>query len=78
MDCKDCTRYSSEHGKCLDGKVNPHRWEIAVSVANVYGLRSICVFNDYRERLVNCRGNKLPKDPGASAPSRPDAQRRLE
>ncbi len=30
-------------------------WEESVNVANVLGVRAICVFNDYRERLVGSR-----------------------
>lgn len=55
MECRDCARWDPDGRKCLDGKVNPHNWEAAVSVAQVFGLRSICIFNDYRERLVNSR-----------------------
>ncbi|MEZ0326464.1 MAG: hypothetical protein ACAH95_11210 [Fimbriimonas sp.] len=53
--CRDCARYDLEAEKCLDGKVNPPSWEIAVTVSQVLGLRSICVFNDHRERLVRAR-----------------------
>jgi hypothetical protein len=35
--------------------VNPLSWEQSVNVANVLGVRSICIFNDYRERLVGSR-----------------------
>ncbi len=55
MDCRDCARYDKENTKCLDGKVNPLRYEHAVSVAQVMGLRCICVFNDHRQRLVDVR-----------------------
>ncbi len=55
MECRDCARWDSEARKCRDEKVNPHSWEVAVSVSQVLGLRSICVFNDFRERLVNSR-----------------------
>lgn len=55
MYCQDCARYDAEAKKCLDGKVNPQSWEIAVTVSQVVGLRSICVFNDYRERLLRSR-----------------------
>lgn len=65
MECRDCARWDSENRKCLDGKLNPHGWEVAVSVAQVFGLRSICVFNDYRERLVNSR---KPPEKTAHAP----------
>jgi hypothetical protein len=39
----------------MDGKVNPPDWETAVSVSQILGLRSICMFNDHRERLVRAR-----------------------
>ncbi|HVL37911.1 MAG TPA: hypothetical protein VM328_00845 [Fimbriimonadaceae bacterium] len=55
MYCRDCARYDEENRRCRDGKINPEKWETAVHVANVLGLRSICVFNDHRERLVWAR-----------------------
>ncbi len=55
MYCQDCPIYDKESRKCRDGKVNPQSWGQAVDVSQVLGLRSICVFNDYRERLVQCR-----------------------
>ncbi|MBI1755637.1 MAG: hypothetical protein HY248_04030 [Fimbriimonas ginsengisoli] len=65
MYCRDCPRYDGEASRCRDGKVNPPDWETAVNVANVLGLRSICVFNDHRERLVNCRGQQMQPESGA-------------
>ena len=56
MYCRDCARYDLENKRCRDSKVNPQDWETAVTVAQVLGLRSICVFNDHRERLVRARG----------------------
>jgi len=58
MDCRDCARWNAETSKCLDEKVNPPKWELAVTVSQIYGLRAICPFNDHRERLVRAR--KLP------------------
>ncbi len=55
MYCRDCARYDLDAEKCLDGKINPPSWEMAVTVSQVLGLRSICVFNDHRERLVRAR-----------------------
>jgi hypothetical protein len=55
VDCRDCARFDLETRKCLDKKVNPKSWGQSVDVANVLGVRSICVFNDYRERLVRSR-----------------------
>jgi hypothetical protein len=53
--CRDCPRYDSDAERCRDGKVNPESWENAVSVSQIMGLRSICIFNDYRERLIAAR-----------------------
>ena len=53
--CRDCPRWDDEKGRCLDGKVNPQKYSMAVEVANVLGVRSICMFNDYRERLIRGR-----------------------
>lgn len=55
MECRDCARYDKDTAKCRDGKLNPQHWKQAVEVSQVFGLRSICVFNDYRERLVGAR-----------------------
>jgi hypothetical protein len=60
MDCRDCPRYDAEARRCRNGKVNPRDWETAVNVANVMGVRSICLFNDHRERLVQSRAGRLP------------------
>jgi hypothetical protein len=60
MLCRDCVRFDAESERCLDRKVNPQRWETAVNVAQVIGLRSICVFNEHRERLIACRKTDPP------------------
>ena len=62
MYCRDCARWDDEAERCRDGKVNPPNLETAVSVANVLGVRSICVFNDYRERLVRSRLQQAQPD----------------
>lgn len=36
-------------------RVNPTRWSAAVEVANVLGVRAICPFNDFREKLLMSR-----------------------
>jgi hypothetical protein len=64
--CRVCALYDPEGKRCKDGKVNPQNWEMAVTVAQVHGLRSICAFNDYRERLVRSR-----------TPMQSDEQRRI-
>jgi hypothetical protein len=53
--CRDCARYDPETEKCRDRKLNPQDWEMAVNVAQIFGLRAVCIFNDYRERLVESR-----------------------
>ncbi|HRJ26450.1 MAG TPA: hypothetical protein PLO61_02930 [Fimbriimonadaceae bacterium] len=55
MTCPDCPRYDPDRATCKDGKVNPRTWGQAVDVANHLGVRSICLFNDHRERLVRSR-----------------------
>lgn len=59
MYCRDCVRYDGENAKCLDGKINPPRYEQAVSAAQLMGVRAICTFNDHRERLVAVRSGSL-------------------
>jgi hypothetical protein len=56
--CRDCPRWDDEKSRCQDGKVNPQKYSMAVDVANVLGVRSICVFNDYRERLIRGRSTQ--------------------
>lgn len=55
MKCKDCVRFNPDTEKCKDQKLNPHNWETAVNVAQTHGVRTICIFNDFRERLVHNR-----------------------
>jgi hypothetical protein len=55
MRCQDCVRFDSSTESCKDQKLNPPNWETAVSVAQTHGARSICIFNDYRERIIHNR-----------------------
>lgn len=55
MYCQDCTRWDPDLARCRDSKLNPQTWEEAVNVAQVLQIRSICVFNDFRERLLRVR-----------------------
>lgn len=55
MHCQDCPRYDPDKNVCKDGKLNPLRWDQAVEIANIFGARAVCVFNDHRERLVRTR-----------------------
>jgi hypothetical protein len=59
MRCRDCHRFDQETETCRDSKLNPARWEEAVEVGQIYGIRSICTFNDYRERLIAARANPV-------------------
>ena len=61
MDCRDCARYDENRSRCMDGKVNPKRYEHALEASQVLGLRAICVFCDHRERLVSVRGQAAKK-----------------
>lgn len=60
MDCKECPRFDTNLNRCRDGKVNPQSYDHAFQVTQYMGLRAICVFNDYRERLVEARKGKNP------------------
>ena len=55
MDCRDCARYDETAEACRDRKVNPLKWEDAVSVAQLLGPRAICLFSDHRERIIASR-----------------------
>jgi hypothetical protein len=55
VECRDCARFNEETRECRDKKVNPQTWSEAVEVANYLGVRSICMMNDHRERLVDTR-----------------------
>ncbi|MBX3096931.1 MAG: hypothetical protein KF812_08720 [Fimbriimonadaceae bacterium] len=64
MRCRDCPRFDSDAQTCQDQKLNPGRWEEAVEVGQLYGIRSICTFNDFRERLIAARANPVsPQKP---------------
>lgn len=52
MTCRDCHRFDVESKRCKDGKVNPQSYSDSFEVARYLGLRSICVFNDFREQLL--------------------------
>lgn len=65
MTCQGCPRYDENKRICLDGKMNPQRYEQAQEVVRIYGLRVICPFNDHRETLIYNRSAPLsrPKTP---------------
>ena len=62
MKCRDCPRYDLELRRCKDGKLNPLRYSDAIEVANVWGVRAICSYNDHRERLVGVRTGAVDSD----------------
>lgn len=71
MHCQDCPRYDPDTQSCKDSKLNPMRWDQAVEIANVFGVRAVCLFNDHRERLVDTRRlvpirQQTPKGPASS------------
>ncbi|MCW5940873.1 MAG: hypothetical protein KIS66_01490 [Fimbriimonadaceae bacterium] len=45
--------------------MNPQHYEEAVNVANVLGVRAICLFNDHRERLIRSRLRSAVTDSAA-------------
>jgi hypothetical protein len=55
MNCKDCVRFNLDTERCKDNKLNPLNWETAVNVAQTHGVRTICIFNDFREHLIHVR-----------------------
>jgi hypothetical protein len=59
MFCQDCTRFDADEEKCRDRKLNPITWDEAVNVANAFGVRAICMFNDHREKLILARQPQL-------------------
>jgi hypothetical protein len=71
MKCRDCPRYDHEAERCRDGKLNPTRYSDAIEVANVWGVRAICVYNDHRERLVSVRAGTLGRTKGERPSNRP-------
>ncbi len=52
MRCKDCHRFDSASEICKDGKLNPRHYSQAIEVAQQFGPRVICIFNDYREQVI--------------------------
>ncbi|MCC7434910.1 MAG: hypothetical protein IT363_09510 [Methanoregulaceae archaeon] len=45
--------------------MNPITWAEAIDVANLLGVRAVCMFNDHRERLVASRLPQATRTPGA-------------
>jgi hypothetical protein len=67
MSCSKCPRYDREALRCREGKSNPGRKSDAVAVSELLGLRSLCQYSPYRERLAV--QSYFPKSALASATS---------
>jgi hypothetical protein len=65
MHCLDCARFDPDSERCLDNKVNPESWNQAIEVCNVMGVRVICSFNDYRQRILDSRCRNLTGPPSS-------------
>lgn len=62
MTCQDCARFDEDGRRCKDGKINPLTYAEALEASRYLGLRSLCVFNDFREQLLyNRRGAEAPR-----------------
>lgn len=61
MRCKDCHRFDIEKKTCKDSKLNPRHYSQAVDIAQQFGPRVICIFNDHREQIIESFAkNDLP------------------
>jgi hypothetical protein len=52
MDCRDCSLYNADTETCRSQKLNPRSKEDATQVAQMLGVRVICVFNEFREPII--------------------------
>lgn len=52
ISCWNCNRFHRDEGRCKDGKTNPRRKTDAVEVAEVMGVRALCIFSPYRDILA--------------------------
>lgn len=64
MNCPDCPRYDSVGEKCKDGKINPGSYQLASEAVQIFGIRSICTYNDFRETLLERRSVALDRKNG--------------
>ncbi len=64
MRCEDCPRFNADDGVCRDRKLNPKTFNAAVDVIQIFGPRSLCSLNDFREQMLDIwEGKKLPGKP---------------
>ncbi len=52
MSCWNCPRYDRTERRCQDGKANPKKKADSVAVAEFLGVRALCHYNPYRDRLA--------------------------
>ncbi len=52
MTCWNCPRYTRTDRRCLEGKANPRRKSDSFTVAEMLGIRALCHYNLYRDRLA--------------------------
>ena len=50
--CPRCRFYDRERRRCTVGKVNPRTKLDSYETAQVLGVRALCTFNLYRDRLL--------------------------
>lgn len=50
--CRQCCAYDREERRCRVGKTNPPRKHEALTVAELLGVRTLCIHNPYREPLI--------------------------
>ena len=66
MSCRKCPRYEVEKQRCSDGKANPRRKADAFSLVELLGIRSLCHYSPYRDRIV--LQTHFPHHPSAITP----------
>jgi hypothetical protein len=52
ISCPHCCAYDRNERRCRVGKTNPPRKHDAQTVAELFGVRSLCIHNPYREPLI--------------------------
>lgn len=53
--CQRCRLYDRQARRCRIGKVNPHTKLYTYEVVKVLGVRALCGFNLYRDRMVSAK-----------------------
>jgi len=50
--CLRCPTYDRDAGRCRVGKTNPRKKHEAQTVAELLGVRALCLHNPFREPLI--------------------------